>query len=172
MKDLIPWRKKEENVERVRDQGEQISALQRRMNHLFDDFFADFDTFFDERPFHVMRLAEKPWFGSPNFEVSETDEEFRVKAELPGLDEKDIEVTIDRDLLTIRGEKRREQEEKKRNYSLSEMNYGQFSRTFPLPECVDRDNAKAQFKKGVLTLTLPKTEQAKTQQKRIEIKAE
>ena len=172
MKDLIPWRKKEESVERVRDQGEQLSTLQRRMNHLFDDFFADFDTFFGERPFHVMRPAENPWFGSPNFEVSETDEEFRVKAELPGLDEKDIEVTIDRDLLTVKGEKRREQEEKKRNYTLSEMSYGQFSRTFALPEGVDRDNAKAQFKKGVLTLTLPKTEQAKTQQKRIEIKAE
>lgn len=172
MKDLIPWKKKEANVEHVREQGEQLSALQRRMNHLFDDFFADFDSFFGERPFHVMKPAEKPWFDSPNFEVSETDEEFRVKAELPGLDEKDIEVNMERDLLTVKGEKRREQEEKKRNYTLSEVSYGQFSRTIPLPDGVDREKAKAVFKKGVLTLTLPKTEQAKTQRKRIEIAAE
>lgn len=172
MKDLIPWKKKEQNVERVRDQGDQIASLQRRMNTLFEDFFADFDTFFGERPFHVMTAAEKPWFDSPNFEVSETDEEFRVKAELPGLEEKDIEVNMEGDRVTIKGEKRREQEEKKRNYYISEMSYGQFCRSFPLPEGVDRDKAKAQFKKGVLTLTLPKTEQAKTQHKRIEIASE
>lgn len=169
MKDLIPWRKKETNVARANDQEDQIATLQRRMNNMFEDFFADFGGLLGERPFHVMKTADNPWFESPNFEVSETDEEFRVKAELPGLDEKDIEVNVERDTVTIRGEKRREQEEKKRNYHLSEVSYGQFSRTFALPDGVDREKAKAQFKKGVLTLTLPKTEQAKTERKRIEI---
>ena len=142
------------------------------MNHLFDDFFADFDSFFGERPLCLMNSPESPCFGSPSFEVSETDEELRIKAELPGLDEKDIEVHIERDRLTVTGEKRREQEEKKRDYTLSEVSYGQFSRTFPLPEGVNHEKTKAVFKKGVLTLTLPKTEQAKTQRKRIEITAE
>lgn len=172
MKDLIPWRKKDAGVARTANTDDQITTLQRRMNSLFDDFFADFGDFFGERPFHVMKTAERPWLQSPNFEVSETDEEFRVKAELPGLDEKDVEVNLDRDTVTIRGEKRQEQEEKKRNYHLSEVSYGQFSRSFTLPDGVDRDKAKAQFKKGVLTLTLPKTEQAKTQRKRIEIATE
>ncbi len=169
MKDLIPWRKKETSVARANDQEDQIATLQRRMNNMFEDFFADFGGLLGERPFHVMKTADNPWFESPNFEVSETDEEFRVKAELPGLDEKDIEVNVERDRVTIRGEKRREQEEKKRNYHLTEVSYGQFSRAFALPDGVDRDKAKAQFKKGVLTLTLPKTEQAKTERKRIEI---
>lgn len=169
MKDIIPWRKKDASVARVGGQEDQIATIQRRMNSMFDDFFADVGGLLGERPFHVMRAAETPWFDSPNFEVSETDEEFRVKAELPGLDEKDIEVNIERDTVTIRGEKRREQEEKKRNYHLSEVSYGQFSRSFALPDGVDREKAKAQFKKGVLTLTLPKTEQAKTERKRIEI---
>ena len=169
MKDIIPWRKKDSSVERVGGQEDQVDTLQRRMNSLFDDFFADFGGLLGERPFHVMRAAENPWFDSPNFEVSETEEEFRVKAELPGLDEKDIEVNVERDTVTIRGEKRREQEEKKRNYHFSEVSYGQFSRSFALPDGVDREKAKAQFKKGVLTLTLPKTEQAKTERKRIEI---
>jgi HSP20 family protein len=169
MKDIIPWRKKDAGVARVSGSDDQVATLQRRMNSLFDDFFADVGGFFGDRPFHVMKPAERPWFDSPNFEVSETDEEFRVKAELPGLDEKDVEVNLEHDIVTIRGEKRQEQEEKKRNYHFSEVSYGQFSRSFALPDGVDREKAKAQFKKGILTLTLPKTEQAKTQRKRIEI---
>ncbi|MEI6644737.1 MAG: Hsp20/alpha crystallin family protein [bacterium] len=169
MKDIIPWRKKDSSVERLGGKEDQVATLQRRMNSLFDDFFADFGGLLGESPFHIMRAAETPWFDSPNFEVSETEEEFRIKAELPGLDEKDIEVNVERDSVTIRGEKRREQEEKKRNYHFSEVSYGQFSRSFALPNGVDREKAQAQFKKGVLTLTLPKTEQAKTERKRIEI---
>jgi HSP20 family protein len=139
------------------------------MNSLFDNFFEDFEDMFGSGP--LMR-REAAWLTeSPSFEVSETEDEFRVQAELPGMDESDIEVNLEGSELTIRGEKRREHDEKRRDYHLSEMSYGQFSRTFTLPEGVDRDKAKAQFKKGVLTLTMPKTEQVKAQRKRIAIEA-
>jgi HSP20 family protein len=171
MKDLIPWRKREENMERARGQY-PVNSLQHRMNTLFEDFFADMDGFWGVQPRPLMRILEQPLIEAPRFEVSETEEEFRIKAELPGLDEKDIEVEVDRDGVLIKGEKRREQEEKKRNYYISEMSYGQFSRLIPLPETVDRDKVQAQFKKGVLTLTLPKTEQAKVERKRVAITTE
>lgn len=172
MKDLIPWKKKTEGMTPVRGSGDQMQTLQRRMNDLFDDFFEDFGDVFGSRHFPLLRQNEQWLAESPSFEVSETDEAFRVKAELPGLEEKDIEVNLEGDVLTIRGEKKREQEEKHRNYHVSEMSYGEFHRAFRLPEGVDREKAKAQFKKGVLTLTLPKTEQVKTQRKRIEIATE
>jgi HSP20 family protein len=139
------------------------------MDDLFEDFFEGFENLLSTGP--LMR-REAAWLAeSPGFEVSETDDEFRVKAELPGMDEKDIEVMIEGSTLTIRGEKKREHEEKRRDFHLSEVSYGQFSRTFSLPEGVDRDQAKAQFKKGVLTLTMPKTEQVKAARKHIAVEA-
>lgn len=170
MKDLLPWRKRDEGLVPERRKSQAVDLLHRRMDDLFEDFFEGFEEMFPAGP--LMRRETKWLTGSPGFEVSESDDEFRVKAELPGMDEKDIEVSLEGHTLTIRGEKRREHEEKRRDYHVSEMSYGQFCRTFALPEGVDRENAKAQFKKGVLTLTLPKTEQVKAQRKRIEVSAQ
>src|SRR3546814_5339123 len=89
---------------------------------------------------------------------SETDKEIRVTAELPGLDEKDVEITVEDGALTLRGEKRSEVEDKDRGYS--ELSYGRFERRIGLPKGVDRDQANATFRNGVLTVTLPKTEAA------------
>ena len=108
---------------------------------------------------------------APSFEVSETDDEFRIKAELPGMDEKDVEVSLEGDLLTVRGEKKREREEKRRSYHLSEVSYGEFSRAMRLPEGVDAERAKAQFKRGVLTLTIPKKDEVKANRRKLEITA-
>lgn len=169
MKDLIPWRKKGER-EASRTKEPSVTALQRRMNDLFDDFFDDFEGMFGGR---FLPVRDEKWLReSPCFEVSETDDEFVVKAELPGVDEKDMEISIEGDDLLIRGEKKREHEEKRRDYHFSEMSYGAFSRAIQLPQGVDRDKAKALFKKGVLTLTLPKTEQVKAQRKQIAVTAE
>lgn len=169
MKDLRPWRKKGESLLPVRRRDRAVDLLHRKMDDLFEDFFEGFEDLLTPGP--LMR-RETAWLAeSPGFEVSETDDEFRVKAELPGLDEKDIEVMIEGNALTIRGEKKRELEEKRRDYHLSEVSYGQFSRTFTLPEGADRDKAQAQFKKGVLTLTMPKTEQVKAARKRIAVEA-
>jgi HSP20 family protein len=107
----------------------------------------------------------------PAVDVTEADGAYKVTAELPGLSEKDIEVSVSGDMLVLRGEKRQEKEEKEANYYLSERAYGSFQRSFALPDGVDRDKISAEFNKGILTLTLPKTAEAKQQDKKIEIKA-
>jgi HSP20 family protein len=106
----------------------------------------------------------------PAIDVAETDKAFAVTAELPGMDEKDIDVSVTGDLLTIKGEKRQEREEKNKNYYLSERSYGQFQRSFTLPSGIDRDKIAAEFAKGVLTVTLPKSAEAQQQQKKIDVK--
>lgn len=167
MKDLLPWKKRGESLLTSRRKNRAADQLHRSVDDLFEDFFERFEDLFGASP--LMR-RETTWpMESPSFEVSETDDEFRVKAELPGMDEKDIEVTLEGNALMIRGEKKREHEEKRRDFHFSEMSYGQFSRCFTMPEGVDRDKAKAQFKKGVLTLTVPKTEQVKAERKHIAI---
>lgn len=169
MKDLIPWRRKAEGMMASRQKAEIAEKAERRMNDMFEDFFKDFEDMLTTGP--LMRRDESWMPETPCFEVSETDDEFRVKAELPGMEEKDIEVSLEGDELTVRGEKRREHEEKHRDYFVSEVGYGEFCRSIELPSGIDRDKVKALFKQGVLTLTLPRTEEAKTQRKRIEVKA-
>ncbi len=169
MKDLIPWRKKSEEVVPSRSRWEDptLDQLERRMTHMFENFFEDFDRGWGRSP--LLRRGEEWTAEVPSFEVSESDEEFCVKAELPGMDEKDIEVSLEGRELSVRGEKKREHEDKHRDYYVSEVSYGEFSRSIQLPEGIDRDKVKAEFKKGVLTLTLPKTEQGKSQRKRIDV---
>ena len=170
MKDLIPWRRKGEGLAPSRREGNPVDVLHQRVNDLFDDFFAGFEDMFTSGP--LSRREGKGRLAPPSFEVSETDDEFRVKAELPGMDEKDIEIDLEGTELTIRGEKKREHEEERRDYHVSEVSYGAFFRSMQLPAGADRDKVKAQFKKGVLTLTLPKTEQGKAQRKQIAITSE
>lgn len=169
MKGLIPWRKRGEEVMPSRREDNSLDLFEREVSHLFGDFFEDVDREFGGGS--LLRRGEKWLRETPSFEVSETDDEFCVKAELPGIDEKDIEVSVEGNELTVRGERKREHEEKKRDYYVSEMSYGEFRRSILLPEGVDRDKAKAEFKKGVLTLTVPKTEEVKAQRKRITVNA-
>jgi len=170
VKNLIPWRKRSEELTPSRGNGHPLEVLQRQINEIFEDFFEGFGKS-DRWP--SLRRSSRVWPEvSPRFEVSETDKEVRVKAELPGFEEKDIEVILDENVLTIRGEKKEEHEEKKRNYYLSELSYGRFQRSIPLPSGVDRERAKASFKRGVLTVRMPKTESAQAQRKRIAISAE
>jgi HSP20 family protein len=104
---------------------------------------------------------------TPAFDISETDREIHVKAELPGMDPKEIDITVTGDLLTIKGEKREEKEEKGRNFHRRERRYGSFSRSFRLPVEVKADSINASYKDGVLTVTVPKAEEEKA--KRIEV---
>ncbi len=167
MKDLIPWRKRGEEVVPSRREDTSLGLFEREVSHLFEDFFEDFGMGFGRGA--LLRRGERWFEETPSLEVSETDEEFCVKAELPGMDEKDIEVSLDGSELTVHGEKKREHEEKKRDCFVSEVSYGEFRRSIHLPEGVDRDKVKATFKKGVLTLTLTKTEQGKPTHKRIDV---
>jgi HSP20 family protein len=102
--------------------------------------------------------------------VSETDKEIKVSAELPGMDDKDIDVSLTRDALTIKGEKKEEKEDKGKDYYKMERSYGSFTRSIPLPVEVDTDKVQATFKKGVLEITLPKTAKAIQETKKIPIK--
>ncbi len=142
-------------------------SFRNDMDHLFDRFgngfgLPAFPRMFDIEP----NLA----YATPAVDVAETDNAFTVTAELPGMDEKDVDVSVTGDLLVLKGEKRQEKEEKNKNYYLSERSYGQFQRSFTLPSGVDRDKISAQFAKGILTVTLPKSAEAQKQQKKIEVK--
>jgi HSP20 family protein len=168
VRDLIPWGRTRTSVPSLMP-GEEVSpfmTLHREMNRLFDDMLSRFDP---GMPSLVGRTPGWAGAGWPSVEVNATDNEVRVSAELPGMDEKDIEVLVDNDVLTIRGEKKSETEDKDRRFS--ERYYGRFERSLALPFEVDEEKAEASFKNGVLTVTIPKSATAKDTAKRIAINA-
>ena len=136
-------------------------SLQREIDKLFDDFTSGFPTFagFGNGKAQLM----------PNMDVTETDKAIEITAELPGLEEKDVQVNVADNLLTIRGEKKAEKEEKDKNYRLIERSYGSFERTLELPDGVDADAIQATLTKGVLKVTVPKP--APAQSRTIDVKA-
>ena len=152
--DLIPWKKKEpaqqEKERSIQTSDQPFPTFQQEMNRLFDDFFGRSAL----EPFGAFRQGWNAF--SPQVDVAETDSEIVVSAELPGLDDEDIEVSLARGLLTISGEKKQEKEKKGRNYYHVERSYGSFQRSVPLPSEVDAGKVDAVFKNGVLTITLPK----------------
>lgn len=163
--DLIPWsRDRKEVAPQQGDSDNPLLNLQRDINRVFDDFWNRFD-----RSAGASNgvLSET----GPHTDVTDTDEAVEVSVELPGMDEKDIDVSLNDDVLTIRGEKKAEREEKKKGYYLAERSYGSFYRRIPLPPGVDPEKAEAQFKKGVLTVSLPKTPEAQAKVRKIEVKA-
>ena len=153
----------EKSVPARREEYSPFSLFRSEMNRLFDNFFRGFDIEPFEKRFGAFQ---------PDIDVTETDKEIKVSAELPGMDDKDIDVSLTRDSLTIKGEKKEEKEEKKKDFYRMERSYGSFSRTIPIPVEIDTEKAKAQFKKGVLTITLPKTAKAIKDTKKIQVKAE
>ena len=161
VRDLIPWNRGRDVMVRRGEEANPFLALHREMNRLFDDVFRGFDL----APFGLDRGFDRT-LGWPNIEVSDTDKEMKVTAELPGLDEKDVELELANGVLAIKGEKKTETEDKERLFS--ERYYGRFERRIPV-EHVDEEKVSASFRNGVLTVTLPKTAQAQTQVKRIAI---
>ncbi len=154
------------------DTGRQLSGLRERWDNLFDDFFADFPRWSSlRRPFDIEPLRRLSGGDLvPAVDVSEQDARYLISAELPGLDEKDISVEVQDDLLTLRGEKRAEREEKDKGYHLTERSYGSFSRSFRLPADADIGKASASFSKGVLSIEVPKSPEAHSQVKKIDVK--
>jgi HSP20 family protein len=136
------------------------------------DRFAEFAMPPFRRLFGVPSTPDTSFtFNVPAVDVTEEEKTYKIAAELPGLEEKDIDVSLTGDVLTIKGEKRQEKEEKNKNWYVSERAYGSFQRAFELPQGVDRDKIAAEFAKGVLTVTLPKSAEAQKQQKKIDVKA-
>jgi len=167
IKDLAPWNWSKKDVEVRREDEDPVYALQRRMDRLFDDLTRDFEL----TPFG--NLLGDTWAGySPSVDIKENEKEFTISAELPGMDEKDVEVTLTRNLLTLKGEKKHESEEKEGNYHRMERSYGRFERSIQLPDEIEEGKAEAAFKKGVLTVRIPKSEAARKHQRRIPVQNE
>lgn len=164
MRDIIPWGRNNNQAPSTYRGGEQnpFLTLHREMNRLFDEAFRGFDT-----PLANFG-ALSPWNGNwPGVDVSENDCEVRVTAELPGVEEKDVEVVLEDDVLVLRGEKRSETDDKERQ--VSERYYGSFERRLPIGVEVEEDKVTAKFKNGVLTIVLPKSPMAQSKTKRIAI---
>ena len=150
-------------------------SFRTEMDRLFDRFDSGFRLPSMWRMFDMPPLAAQETalgFSVPAVDVSEDDKAYKITAELPGLEEKNIDVSLSGDRLVIKGEKKQEKEEKEKNYYLSERSYGSFQRTFRLPEGIDQDKVGASFAQGVLTVTLPKSAApAQKPEKKIDIKA-
>ena len=136
----------------------EVTRLRREMDRLWEDYFG--------AGRRGLRPLEAEW--APAVDVSETAEEVVVKAEVPGMEAKDIDISLSGDILTIKGEKKSEREETKENYHLVERSYGSFSRSLKLPAAVVVDKIEASYQKGVLTISCPKKEEVKP--KTIEVK--
>ena len=142
MRDLIPWSRTSETTPALFSPDlNPIASFRREVDRLFDDMF--------QAPAMGLGRGLTNW---PSIEVKESDKEVRFTAEIPGMDEKDIELLLDNGMLTVRGERKSEKEE--RGYS--ERYYGRFERRIALPSYVDDEKAKAEFHNGLLTVTLPK----------------
>lgn len=154
------------------------AGLRGELDRVFNRFFPEgwphmsMGSLTDFDPFRGMGGME---MGSAlhgaKVDIAETEDEYEISAELPGIDEKDIELDVSDGMLTLRAEKREEREEKKKNYHLTERSYGSVRRSFRVPEGVDVDRIKADFSKGVLKVKLPKTKEAKAKQRKIRVKA-
>lgn len=147
--ELMPWKPFRKEMEPFR----------REMERLWDRFFGE--TWLS-RPF------AEAW--QPSADIIETETGIVVKADLPGLDASDIDVSISEDVLTIKGEKRKEEEKTGERYHSVERYYGSFQRSFRLPSSVQMDKAEATFEKGVLTISLPKTEEARKKEIKVQVK--
>ena len=160
MRDLIPWSRGRDVAPHRAD--DPFLTLHREMNRLFDDVFRGFDL----TPFNGVDRLFSRGAGWPNIEVSESDQNIKVTAELPGLEEKDVQVELANGVLAIKGEKKTETEDKDRLFS--ERYYGRFERRIRV-EDVAEDKVSAAFSNGVLTVTMPKAPQAQSNVKRIAV---
>jgi HSP20 family protein len=171
----LPVKTGEKKPERAGVLGEwrPFDTLRREIDQLFDNIqvgswrapFAR--TVFDTEPFWRGEIS---WGKSPAADVTETDKGYEITAELPGLDESDVDVKFVDGTLTIKGEKKEEKEERKKDYYVSERHFGSFQRSFRVPKGVVADKIEASFKNGVLTVVMPKTPEAQKAEKKIAVK--
>lgn len=152
MRDLIPWRRQENTAPALLRDEERSPFVQfrREMDRLFDDFF--------RAPVFGTSILGSAGLSWPSIEVKESDGEVTVTAELPGLNEKDVELTVHDGVLTLRGEKKNEHQDNDRGWS--ERYYGRFERSIALPDGADESKCEASFRDGVLTVRMPKSQEA------------
>jgi len=185
IKKLVPWNwfgKEEEEAGRIvpvkrkglkehdRVLSNPLQQFHQEIDRLFDQAFRGFELSpfgFDQTM--IPRMADGML--KPTLDLGTTDKEYIITIEIPGVDEKDINLDITNDTLTIRGEKKQEDDEKGKNYYRMERSYGSFQRVLSLPEDADQDGVKATFKKGVLNVTMPRRALPKSDVKQIEVKS-
>jgi HSP20 family protein len=165
IQNLIPWSRSAERVPTLYSDGERdpFLALHRDVNRLFDEALRGFGMPFGGGG-RAMGAMGGVW---PSLEIRDGEKEIRVVAEVPGMDANDVEVLLQDNALTLRGERRSENDDADRGFS--ERFYGRFERRIPLPDEVEAEQVKADFTNGVLTVTLPKSERAQSHVRRIEI---
>ncbi len=154
---LVPFRKRSE----LYDPFGELEVLQNEMNRLFN-------TRLTGQPERETGLLESVW--SPAIDIYDSKDNIMIRADLPGMKKEDIDVSVHQNLLTIKGEKKQESEEKQEGWIRSERFYGSFNRTISLNSDVDADKVKASYQNGVLELALPKKEEARPKQVNIEVK--
>ena len=146
-----------------------LMSLRSEIDRLFDDFGTGFWDRPMARRFQDL-LPAGEWTVSPATELVECDGEYRITSELPGMTADDVEIKLTDGMITIRGEKTEEKKEEKEDYLVSERRYGQFQRSLPLPAGIDGDKVSARFANGILTVTLPKSAEAKQKERKIDVK--
>ena len=161
LQSIIPWKKEERSPVLRHENGDSFSQLQRRINGMFDDFLGR----------NFSNLGNGHEF-LPQVEVTETAKEIKITAELPGLDEKDVDVSVLDNVLSIKGEKTREKEEEEHDSYYSERSFGSFQRTIALPQGIDTEKVKARFKQGVLQITIPKKPEEQSNRRKIQLMEE
>jgi HSP20 family protein len=169
-KALAPWRwgglsSWDENDQPLRTFRREMETLQRDMDRLFADFWRD-----EGRMFNMPEMFASRHL-MPRVDEHEDEKGFHVEIELPGMDQKDVDITLADGMLTIRGEKKQEEEVKDKDFYRKERSFGSFRRVLPLPGDVDESKIKASFEKGVLMIDLPKSAEAQKKVKHITIKA-
>jgi HSP20 family protein len=165
IRDLIPWSRRKHEVSVRRDGLDPVHALQSDINRAFEDFWRGFG------PPHPGALStEFPNPSLPPIDLHETDRQVEVLVELPGMEEKDIDVSVAEGTLMIRGEHKSERESKDKGYIRRERSFGAIERMVPLPDGLDLDATKATFKNGVLSVMIPKTAEARDAVKRISVR--
>jgi len=151
-----------------------LSTLRDDIDSAFDRMFRDWPRFGklgDLDPFRELDFWKRPSVLAPRVDVSEDENAYEIAAEVPGVEEKDVTVTVADGKLTLRGEKKTETEEKKKDYHMKERSYGAFERSFRIPDGVDADKISAAFENGVLNVTLPKLAKAKSKERKIAVKS-
>ena len=150
MFEILPWQRKKES---------DVNILQRKIDNIYDQFFGP--NFLPS----TYLFGDRDW--DPKLDISEGKKDITIKVEIPGIEAKDLDISIDGRLLTIRGEKKQEQKEKEETYYRVERSYGYFKRTIELPAYVHTDKVDASYKRGVLKMKLRKLKESKT--KRIKV---
>jgi HSP20 family protein len=166
---LLPFNRGRSVSRRRPEEADPLLALRQEMSRVFDDFFSGvgLPSFAGSEPATTVAAIL-----TPRMDVSETDDAVQLAVELPGLDEDDVEVTLDGDVLTIRGEKVTERDEDERDYHIIERTEGTFLRTLRLPFEADPEQVQAAFQDGVLTIAIPKPKEAQQKSRRIEVQGQ